>query len=374
MRIEQVVLHRVAMPLVRPFETSFGTQAARDVLLVHVRSDVGDGWGECVAGADPLYSSEYVEGAAHVLRTYLVPALLAQPEVTAESVAETLAFVAGHRMAKAALEAAVLDAQLRAEGMSMGTYFGAEREWVDCGVSVGIAGSIDELLDEVAGYIEEGYRRIKLKVKPGWDLLPVNAVREELGPDRLLQVDANSAYRAHDIPLLAELDAFRLVLIEQPFPEEDIATHAALAAEIETPVCLDESILDADVALDAIERGATSVINIKAGRVGGYLEAVRVHDLCRAVDVSVWCGGMLETGVGRAANVALAALPGFTLPGDTSASRRYFADDLTEPFELGTGEHRGQLRVPDGPGTGVTVRDDLLRAWATREPEVLRRA
>ena len=287
------------------------------------------------------------------------------------SVAPTLSFVAGHRMAKAALEASVLDAELRGQGRSMAQFFGAVREWVDCGVSVGIAPTIEELLDEVMGYVEEGYRRIKLKIKPGWDLVPVGAVREELGPRGLLQVDANTAFTADDIPLLTELDAFELLLIEQPFAEEDLAAHVRLAAACETPVCLDESILDTVTAIDAVDRGAASIVNIKAGRMGAYLEALRVHDACRSLDIPVWCGGMLETGVGRAANVALAALPGFTLPGDTSASARYFAEDLTEPFVLGEGEHRGQLRVPDAPGTGVTVRQDLLRAWATAAPVVL---
>jgi O-succinylbenzoate synthase len=401
--IERIELHRLEVPLVRPFETSFGRETAREVLLVHVVTDAGDGWGECVAGRDPFYSGEYVDGAASVIEHYLGPALLgahgrharpprphAAPDAAgpastegpgsrgatvplAASVAGTLAFVAGHRMAKGAIEAAVLDAELRAQGRSMGELFGAEREWVDCGVSVGISPTLEELLDEVAGYVEEGYRRIKLKIKPGWDLVPVGAVREELGPRALLQVDANTAYTVDDIPLLARLDAFDLLLIEQPFAEEDLAAHVRLARACTTPVCLDESILDASVAIDAIERGATSIVNIKAGRMGGYLEALRVHDACRTLDVPVWCGGMLETGIGRAANVALAAMPGFTLPGDTSASSRYFAEDLTEPFVLGDGEHRGQLRVPDAPGTGVTVREDLVREWAAANPVVLAR-
>lgn len=423
-RIEAIELHRLEVPLVRPFETSFGRETAREVLLVRVRTDRGDGWGECVAGRDPFYSGEYVDGAASVIERYLAPALLGAPGPhvaddghvsgvliedpahsaaifvddreqhvetpgadaagrgaaasiasvpLAASVAPALSFVAGHRMAKGALEAAVLDAELRAQGRSMGECFGSVREWVDCGVSVGIAPTIEELLDEVTGYLEEGYRRIKLKVKPGWDLVPVAAVRELIGRDAMLQVDANTAYTADDIPLLASLDPFELLLIEQPFAEEDLATHVRLAQACDTPVCLDESILDVTTAVDAIERGATSIVNIKPGRMGGYLEALRVHDACRALDVPVWCGGMLETGVGRAANVALAALPGFTLPGDTSASARYFAEDLTEPFVLGDGEHRGQLRVPDGAGTGVRVRDELVRDWAARAPVAIRR-
>lgn len=389
-RIEAIELHRIEVPLVRPFETSFGRETVREALLVRVRTDAGDGWGECVAGRDPFYSAEYVGGAASVIERYLAPALLAVPAVGAShpapadgdrsvgvplaaSVAPALAFVAGHRMAKGAIEAAVLDAELRAQGRSMGAAFGAVRDWVDCGVSVGIAPTLEELLDEVTGYLEQGYRRIKLKIKPGWDLVPVAAVRELMGPGGLLQVDANTAYTADDIPLLASLDPFGLLLIEQPFAEEDLATHALLASACETPVCLDESILDAATAVDAIERGATSIVNIKPGRMGGYLEALRVHDACRALDVPVWCGGMLETGIGRAANVALAALPGFVLPGDTSASSRYYAEDVTEPFVLGEGEHRGQLRVPDGAGTGVTVRGDLVREWASAPPVVLAR-
>ena len=423
--LERIELHRLEVPLVRPFETSFGRETVREVLLVRAVTDQGEGWGECVAGRDPFYSGEYVDGAASVIERYLAPALLRRhaAEVRADgrmtgvliddpshsvgvwvddreqhvagdgeaasaagsaaasiasmplaaSVSGTLAFVASHRMAKGALEAAVLDAELRAQGRSMGEAFGAVREWVDCGVSVGIAPSLDELLDEVAGYVEQGYRRIKLKIKPGWDLVPVGAVRELLGRDGLLQVDANTAYTADDIPLLASLDAFGLLLIEQPFAEEDIATHARLAEACKTPVCLDESILGVGTAVDAIDRGATSVVNIKPGRMGGYLEALRVHDACVALDVPVWCGGMLETGVGRAANVALAALPGFLLPGDTSASSRYYTEDLTEPFVLGEGEHRGQLRVPDAPGTGVTVREELVREWASAAPVVLTR-
>lgn len=368
MRIEAIELHHLAIPLVRPFETSFARQTQREVLLVRVRTDVGDGWGECVAMAEPYYSSEYLAGAREVLSSYLAPALFAAADPTAESSADLFAAVIGHRMAKAALETAVLDAQLRATGTSFGSYFGAVKTKVDCGVSVGISPTLDELLDEVRLYVSQGYKRIKLKVKPGWDIEPVWAVRELLGPDAKLQVDANTAYSVDDIRHLKLLDAFDLLLIEQPFVEEDIRSHILLAQAITTPVCLDESIVSTDVAIDAIERGATSIINIKAGRVGGYLEAVRIHDVCAERNVPVWCGGMLETGIGRAANVALAALPGFTLPGDTSASDRYFAEDLTEPFVL----HDGQLTVPTGPGSGVTVRDELVRDWAVSPPVVLR--
>ncbi len=367
MKVESIELHRVGMPLVRPFETSFGRETARDVLLVHLRSDVGDGWGECVAGSSPGYSSEYVDGCAHVIEHHLAPRLFAARDLAAVDLDRLFAPVIGHRMAKAALEAAVLDAELRASGISFGERLGAVRSEVDCGVSVGISTSIDELLSEVQEYVDQGYRRIKLKIKPGWDLAPVRQVRELLGLDAALQVDANAAYTRDDIAHLRGLDASNLLLIEQPFDEEDIASHVALAAAIETPVCLDESIVSVGVAADAIERGATSIINIKPGRVGGYLPAVAIHDLCVDRGIPVWCGGMLETGIGRAMNVALAALPGFTLPGDTSASDRYYAEDLTEPFVL----HDGRLSVPTGPGSGVTVRTDLVRAWARTEPTIL---
>jgi O-succinylbenzoate synthase len=367
MRVSAIELHRVAMPLVRPFQTSFGTQTARDVLLVRVRGTDGDGWGECVAMADPVYSSEYVAGCEAVIRDYLAPAILAADDVTAEGVGALLSFVVGHRMAKAAVETAVLDAQTRADGQSFGRYFGAVRDEVDCGVSVGIAPTLDSLVEEVAGYVDEGYRRIKLKIRPGWDVEPVRAVRALIG-DVPLQVDANTAYTRADIDRLALLDEFGLLLIEQPFVEEDILSHIVLAESIQTPVCLDESIVGVEVAVDAIERGATSIVNIKAGRMGGYLEAVRVHDACAELDVAVWCGGMLETGVGRAANVALAAMENFTLPGDTSASSRYFAEDLTEPFVL----RDGRLSVPTGAGSGVEVREPLLAEWALRAPITLR--
>jgi O-succinylbenzoate synthase len=367
MKVESITLHRIGMPLVRPFETSFGRETARVVLLVHLVTDVGDGWGECVAGSTPGYSSEYVAGCAHVIEHHLAPILFREPHLQAANLERLFAPVVGHRMAKAALEAAVLDTELRASGTSFARHLGAVRTEVDCGVSVGISPSVDELLDEVHGYVDAGYRRIKLKIKPGWDLEPVRRVRELLGPDAALQVDANTAYTREDIGHLRRLDELQLLLIEQPFDEEDIASHVELARAVETPVCLDESIVSVGVAIDAIERGATSIVNIKPGRVGGYLPAVAIHDECLARGIPVWCGGMLETGIGRAMNVALAALPGFTLPGDTSASDRYYAEDLTEPFVL----HDGRLTVPTGAGSGVRVRTELVREWALQPPVLL---
>jgi o-succinylbenzoate synthase len=358
MKVDAIELVRLHMPLVAPFRTSFGTEVDRDILLVRVSTGDISGWGECVAAAEPLYSSEYVDGAIDVIRRFLAPRLLGQAsrgEVTAEQVAALLEPVRGHRMAKAALEAAVLDAQLRSRGESFGAFLGAARDRVPAGVSVGIMDAVPRLLDAVAGYLDQGYLRIKLKIEPGWDVAPVRAVRERFG-DILLQVDANAAYSLADAGTLAKLDDFELLLIEQPLAEDDIREHAELARLLRTPVCLDESIVSAKAAADAIALRAARVINIKPGRVGGYLEARRVHDVCRANGIAVWCGGMLESGVGRAANVALAALPGFTLPGDTSASDRYFARDVTPPFVL----DGGHLTVPSGPGLGVEPLPDAL--------------
>lgn len=362
MKIELVELRLVHLPLVAPFTTSFATQTVRQALMVRVVADGVEGWGECVTMEAPYYSEEFVEGAAQVMRKFLIPLLLGAKDLSAETVAPTLEHVVGHRMAKAALEMAVLDAQLKAQGQSFARYLGAEREWVPSGVSVGIQSDIAQLLDVVTGYVEEGYVRIKLKIKPGWDLEPVAAVRERFGFDLPLQVDANSAYRLSDSTHLRKLDQFDLLLVEQPLYEDDLRLHAELATMMTTPICLDESIVSARAAADAIALGATSVINVKPGRVGGYLEARRIHDLGVANGVAVWCGGMLETGVGRAANAALAALPGFTLPGDISASSRFYAEDITEPIVM----ENGQIRVPDAPGVGpapIMERLDAATQW-----------
>jgi o-succinylbenzoate synthase len=356
MKLSAVELRRIRMPLVSPFRTSFGVETERDVLLVHAVTEEAEGWGECVAMSDPLYSSEYVDAAVDVLTRFLVPAVAAQPRLDATMVGPALAAFKGHRMAKAALETAILDAELRAAGRPLARELGAVRDRVPCGVSVGIMNSIGELLDAVAGYIEAGYVRIKLKIEPGWDVEPVRAVRERFGDDVLLQVDANTAYTLADARHLARLDPFDLLLIEQPLDEEDVLGHADLAKIVRTPICLDESIVSARAAADAIRMGACEIVNIKPGRVGGYLEAKRIHDVCSAHGVPVWCGGMLETGLGRAANVALAALPGFTLPGDTSASDRYYRADITEPFVLDS----GHLSVPTGPGIGVEPLPEAL--------------
>lgn len=363
-QLRAVELRRIALDLVSPFRTSFGTQTDRDVLLVHVTTDVGDGWGECVAGDDPLYSSEYTEAAQHVIRAHLLPRLFAHrgARVAAHEVGVALDPVKGHRMAKAALECAVLDAELRSQGRSVAEHLGAVRERVPSGVSVGIVGSIAELIDVVGGYLDAGYVRIKLKIEPGWDVEPVRAVRAEFGDALPLQVDANAAYRRGDARHLAQLDEAGLLLIEQPLPEDDLLGHAELATRIATPVCLDESITSARAAADAIALGACSIVNVKAGRVGGYLEARRVHDVCAAHGVPVWCGGMLETGIGRAMNAALAALPGFTLTGDISASTRFWTRDIvTEPMQVVD----GHVPVPTGPGTGVELDESFVDSVTT---------
>ena len=359
MKLNSLELRRIKLDLVAPFETSFGVQTEKDVLLVKVSMEGAEGWGECVAGEKPDYSSEYVDAAQDVMRRFFIPQLLDR-DVAAADVANHLRWVHGHRMAKSALEMAVLDAELKARGESFGHFFGAVRAEVDCGVSVGSQPSIPQLLKTVGGYLDQGYRRIKLKVKPGWDVEPVRAVRERFG-DVPLQVDANTAYSLSHAKHLAELDQFDLLLIEQPLPEDQVLAHAEIAKTVRTPICLDESIESYQNAADAIELGACRIINVKPGRVGGYLEARRIHDLCAAKHVPVWMGGMLETGIGRAGNVAMAAMQNFSLPGDTSASDRYFRRDITEPFVL----HDGRLKVPTGPGLGVTVDEKFLDSITT---------
>ena len=359
MRLQGFELRRVAMPLVSPFRTSFSTQTARDVLIVRALTDGADGWGECVTLGDPLYSPEYVDGAVDVMRRHLIPAL--RDVVDGPGVGEALKKFKGHRMSKGALEMAVLDAELRTEGRSFARELGSTRDRVPCGVSVGIMDSVPALLDAVDGYLSEGYVRIKLKIEPGWDIEPVRAVRERFGDDVLLQVDANTAYTLRDARHLAKLDDFALLLIEQPLEEEDVVGHADLAKVVRTPICLDESITSAQTAAAAIRLGATQVINIKPGRVGGYLEARRIHDLAVAHGIAVWCGGMIESGIGRAANVALASLPGFTLPGDVSASDRFYRTDITAPFVM----KDGHLDVPTGPGLGVEPDMAILESLTT---------
>ncbi len=362
MRVLEFALHTIELPLVTPFTTSFSTQTERRVLIIELTAEVDGalvvGWGECGALTEPVYSSEYLDGVIAVTTEHLLPRLAlasASDELAAESVAGLLGKVVGHRMAKAAIEMAVLDAQLRAADVSFKNYLGVTRDRVPSGVSVGIQDSIPQLLDTVDGYLAEGYQRIKLKIRPGWDIEPARAVREA-HPDVALQVDANAAYTLADAEHLARLDAFDLVLIEQPLGEEDMRQHSLLAQRMTTPMCLDESIVSAASAEDAILWRAAAIINIKPSRVGGYLEARRIHDVALAHGTPVWCGGMLETGIGRGANAALAGMPGFTVTGDISASSRFYKQDITDPFELVD----GHILIPDVPGLASPPRRQRL--------------
>jgi O-succinylbenzoate synthase len=366
MKLQEIELSTIHLPLVRPFRTSFGTQTSREVLMVKVTNESGTvGWAECVAMSEPLYSPEYVIGCLDLMKRFLIPALRAKDSITAEDVQVILEpFLAG-QMAKAALETAILDAHLKDSGISLAKYLGATKTKVECGVSVGIANNLDALVEEVKLYVDAGYRRIKLKIEPGWDYEAVKTIRN-LYPDMPLQVDANQAYSRSDGKLLAKLDEFNLLLIEQPLDEHDILGHAMLSKEVKTPICLDESIISLQSAEDALALKATTVINIKPGRVGGYIESKKIHDLCVKNNIPVWCGGMLETGIGRAANLALAALPGFTLPGDTSASARYFKQDITTPFVMDD----GYLTVPTGPGIGIEPDLEFLNS-ITKSKEII---
>ncbi|WP_430647801.1 o-succinylbenzoate synthase [Agromyces sp. GXS1127] len=372
MKLLSLRLHHLEMPLVAPFTTSFGTQTAKRCFLVEaqLQTDAGEvvtGWGENVALDRPMYSSEYLDGAADVVERWLAPLLFAADDLTAETVGHVLRKVVGNPMAKASVEMAVLDAQLRAEGRSFASYLGAVERTVPSGVSVGIQDSVAATVGAVGGYLDQGYARIKLKIRPGADVAHVAAVRREFGDDLPFQVDANAAYTLVDAAHLRRLDEFDLLLIEQPLGEADIRQHAQLARLMRTPICLDESVVSAEAAADAIALGAASVINVKPGRVGGYLEARRIHDLSRANGVAVWCGGMLETGIGRAANAALAALPGFTLPGDISGSDRFYSEDITtEPVRM----HDGVVDVPTGPGFGVEVDPAKLERFRTALVEI----
>jgi O-succinylbenzoate synthase len=352
-----VELRLVRLPLVEPWRTALGVLLAREVWLVRTVFDGAEGWGECVAMGDPSYSPEYTSAAVDVLRRYLLPCLLAAPgPFMAADVALLLRRVKGHRMAKAAVELAVLDAECRAAGRSLASRLGASRHQVVAGVAVGVTDSVEALVASVGERVAQGYRRVKLKICPGWDVEPVAAVRAHF-PSLALQVDANGSYAGSGGSALASLDDFDLLCIEQPLADDDLVGHASLARTLRTPLCLDESITSTLTAGAALALGACGVINIKPGRVGGYLEAARIHDLCVARGVPVWCGGMLETGIGRSANLALAALEGFSLPGDLSASDRFYQQDITEPVTLNAD---GTIDVPTAPGTGAVLRSHVL--------------
>ncbi len=367
-KVTELELRLIGLPLKSPFRTSFGVETEKACVLVRVVTDDAEGWGECVAGLDPGYSEEWNESAWLVIREFLAPALFAAGDVTSDDLDRVLGGVRGNPMAKATVIDAFLDAELRAQGRSLAQHLGADKDRVACGVSIGITDTTAELLERVEGYLAEGYRRIKLKIEPGLDVERVAAVRSA-HPDIALSVDANAAYTLDDVEIFRSLDAFDLLMIEQPLHHDDLVEHAKLQAQIRTDICLDESIRSAADAAAAIELRACRIVNIKQGRVGGVPEAVRIHDVARAAGIPVWCGGMLETGIGRATNLALAALPGFTLPGDTSASARYFDDDITAPFVMAPD---GTMELPNGPGIGVTPRPDRLEATTQRVEKLTR--
>lgn len=348
MKLERVDLKLVRLPLVRPFRTSSSVKDHLDHILVRVESDGLVGWGECASPSDPYYCPETVETCWHILADFLAPLVLGKDWNGIDDLVWLYRPVKGNHFARAGLEMACWDLVARGEGRSLASHLGGTRTEILSGVSLGIETDPAALLDQVDRFVAEGYRRVKLKIGPGHDVIPVRAVRAKY-PDLPLQVDANSAYTLDDIPTLKRLDEFRLLLIEQPLAHDDIIDHARLQAELTTPLCLDESIHSAADARKALDLDACRVINIKVSRLGGLLEAKRVHDLCHARRVPVWCGGMHEFGIGRAANVALASLPGFTLPGDLSGSDRYYREDLVEPPVLA---RRGAVPVPTGPGLG----------------------
>jgi len=359
MRITQVKLSHLSMKLRSHFETSFGRSYERDCLLIEAFSEGICGYGECVADRDPGYSYETVGTAWHILKDFLIPAVLNRDLEDSHEFQGSVAHVRGHPMAKAGLEMALWDLIGKGAGCSLKTLLGGVRQQVEVGVSVGLQDTPQLLVRQVSSYLNQSYGRIKIKIKPGRDVGDARAVRRAF-PDIRLQVDANSAYTLETAAVLYPLDQLGLLLIEQPLAEDDLWDHSQLQEHFTTPLCLDESILTPRHARQALEMKACKVINIKAGRVGGISQAVAIHDLCRAQGVPVWCGGMLETGVGRAANLALASLPGFTLPGDISASERYYTEDITqERFSLNPDS---TIEVPEAPGLGVTIDQKALES------------
>lgn len=368
MKIEAVTLREIRMPLVHFFETSFGRTTERRILLVTVHAEGVDGWGECVAGEHPFYSSESVETAWYVLTRYLAPAIVGRSVTTASEVRLLFPGVRRHNMAKGALENAVWDAQAAATGTPLWKLLGGSRTELPCGVSIGIQDSPEQLLEKIAVELDAGYQRIKLKCKPGWDIKILERVRAKW-PNIMLSVDANSAYTIKDFAHLKCFDQFRLLMIEQPLWNDDFYFHSMLQKEINTSVCLDEAIHHARDAEAANELGSCRIVNIKVGRVGGFTEAVKVHDICRQNEIPVWCGGMLETGIGRSHNIALSTLPNFTLPGDVSASKRYWKEDIIEPEVTVSPE--GFIDLIDKPGRGYELRASLIESLTVRK-EVVR--
>ena len=364
MKIESVTLREIQMPLVHFFETSFGRVYGRRILLVSVEGDGVRGWGECVAGEDPFYSPEWIETAWPTIKRYLAPALLKNGVESGRECAALFARVRGHNMAKAALENAVWDAEARQKQQPLWKLLGGTRREIACGVSIGIQDSPEQLLQKIETELAAGYRRIKIKVKPGWDLNVLEKIRARWA-DIVLSVDANSAYTLDQTEHLRKFDAYHLLMIEQPLWNDEIYLHARLQKAIQTSICLDESIHHARDADFALETGACRIINIKVGRVGGFTEAKKIHDVAQQHGIPVWCGGMLESGVGRAHNIALSTLENFRLPGDVSASKRYWKEDIIEPQVEVRAD--GMIPISDAPGTGYRVREDLVQKFTVRE-------
>jgi o-succinylbenzoate synthase len=363
MRIREITLRELRMKLVAPFETSTMRTDERRIVLIEANVDGVTGWGECVAGETPGYSPETTETAWHILRDHLWALVRGKEFSEAAKIWEMLEPVRGHNMAKGGLEAAVWDAEAKQKGVPLAKLLGGVREEIASGVSIGIKDSLDELAAAVKKELAAGYQRIKIKIKPGKDLEQVQRMRQDF-PRIKLMVDANSAYREPDWPLLKQLDGYHLMMIEQPLGWDDLYSHAELQKKLETPICLDECIHTLEHARAAIALGACKIINIKLGRVGGYTAAKQIHDLCQANAIPVWCGGMLESGIGRAHNIALSTLPNFILPGDVAASRRYWHEDIIEP-EV-TVSAQGTIRVPTGPGIGFAPRVDRIEQFTVR--------
>src|SRR6202050_2178619 len=367
MRLRKITLREIHLRLLSPFQTSFGTSDLRRILLVEADIDGVAAWGESTAGENPFYSYETVETAWLILHDYLWPLLKGREIASASEVWDLLAPVRGHNMAKAAIETAFWDAEAKQKNLPLAKLLGGTRDEISSGVSIGIQPDIATLLAKVEKELAAGYQRIKIKIMPGNDVEPARALREKFSRIRLM-VDANSAYRLEDAPLLKQLDAFYLIMIEQPLGHDDIYSHAALQRQLDTPICLDECIHDIEHARAAVEIGACKIINMKLGRVGGHTPARRIHDLCQQKSIPVWCGGMLESGIGRAHNIAMSTLPNFTLPGDVSASRRYWTEDIIEPEVEVTPQ--GTIVVPNAPGIGYTPRLDRIESL-TKRREVL---
>lgn len=360
MKIESITLHHISMPLVAPFETSFGREIDRQCVLITLQAEGLTGYGECVATRDPGYNYETAITAMHILKDFIAPLILGKDVLDADDFQKRVEGIRGHHLAKAGVEMALWDLLGKRNGKSLKEMFGGTREKVNVGVSIGIQESASALVRTVATYLDQGYRRVKIKIKPGREVDETSSVRKAY-PDLSLQVDANSAYTLETAYVLKAIDDLDLLLIEQPLFEDDIWDHRKLQAELKTPVCLDESVITPRHARYALEMEACKIINIKPARVAGLSQGVAIHDYCYERSVPVWCGGMLETGVGRASNLALASLPGFVLPGDISASDRYYTRDITnERFTL---NDDSTITVPNGPGLGITIDEEALKAF-----------